>query len=97
MKARDVERCAKEAGMTRSESYGGWLATDSEMVRLVEVVTNDYAMQADEVREALRMKRKEESTEQVVTMAVNAERERIAAVLESEGWMAAATLARHKQ
>jgi hypothetical protein len=97
MKARDIERCAKEAGMTRSEGYGGWLATDSEMVRFVEVVTNDYAMQADEVREALRMKRKEESTEAVVTMAVNAERERIAAVLESEGWMAAATLARHKQ
>lgn len=97
MKGRDIERCAKEAGMTRSEGYGGWLATDSEMVRFVEVVTNDYAMQADEVREALRMKRKEESTEQVVTMAVNAERERIAAVLESEGWMAAATLARHKQ
>lgn len=97
MKGRDIERCAKEAGMTRSEGYGGWLATDSEMVRFVEVVTNDYAMQADEVREALRMKRKEESTEQVVTMAVNAERERIAVVLESEGWMAAATLARHKQ
>jgi hypothetical protein len=67
------------------------------MVRFVEVVTNDYAMQADEVREALRAKRKEESTEAVVTMAVNAERERIVAVLESEGWMAAATLARHKQ
>jgi hypothetical protein len=97
MKGRDIERCAKEAGMTRSEGYGGWLATDSEMVMFVEVVTNDYAMQADEVREALRAKRKEESIEQVVTMAVNAERERIAVVLESEGWMAAATLARHKQ
>lgn len=97
MRGREIERCAKEAGLTRSEGYGGWLATDSEMSRFVEIVTNDYAMQADEVREAIRTKRKEETTEQVVTMAVNSERERIAKVLESEGWMAAATLARHKQ
>ena len=94
MKARDVERCAKEAGMTRSESYGGWLATDSEMVRLVEIVTNDYAMQADEVREALRRKRKEESVEAVVTMAVNAERERLAKLLDEDGWIAAANTVR---
>lgn len=94
MKGRDIERCAKEAGMTRSESYGGWLATDSEMARMVEIVTNDYAMQADEVREALRRKRKEETTEQIVTMAVNAERERIAALLDADGWMSAASTVR---
>lgn len=96
MKARDVERFAKEAKLTRSESYGGWLASDAELVTLLNLVINDYAVQADEVREAIRYKRKEETTEQVVTMAVNAERERIAKMLESEGWMAAATLARHK-
>ena len=97
MRGREIERCAKEAGLTRSESYGGWVATDSELTTFVDIVTNDYAMQADEIREAIRTKRKEDTTEQVVTMAVNAERERIVAILESEGWMAAATLARHKQ
>lgn len=97
MRGREIERCAKEAGFTRSEGYGGWIATDSELTAFVDIVTNDYAMQADEVREAVRAKRKEETTEQVVIMAINSERERIAKVLESEGWMAAATLARHKQ
>jgi len=97
MRGREIERCAKEAGLTRSEGYGGWIATDNELTAFVDIVTNDYAMQADEVREAIRTKRKEETTEQVVTMAVNAERERVAKMLESEGWMAAATLARHKQ
>jgi hypothetical protein len=97
MRAREIERCAKEAGLTRSEGYGGWIATDDELVRLVDIVTNDYAVQAVEVREALRAKRKEETTEEIVTMAVNAERERIAKMLEAEKWTAASMLARHKQ
>lgn len=97
MRGREIERCAKEAGLTRSEGYGGWIATDSELTAFVDIVTNDYVMQADEVREAVRAKRKEETTQELVTMAVNAERERIASMLDGEGWMAAATLARHKQ
>jgi hypothetical protein len=97
MKYRDVERCAKEAGMTRSESYGGWLATDSEMSKLAHIIVNDYAMQADEVREAIRQKKKQETLESMAVFMINAERERIATMLESEGWNAAATLARHKQ